>query len=137
MTERVPDDLREFVRRRAGFRCEYCHLPEDNAGLPHEIEHIIASKHGGLTEADNLAWACGLCNRHKGSDIASIDYADRGQIVRLFHPRRDRWDEHFRFEGGRIEPLTAEGRVTVFLLQLNKSKRIQVRRTLRGKGRLT
>jgi hypothetical protein len=92
----------------------------------HEIDHVIAEKHGGPTEAGNLALACAIRNGFKGSDLASID-ADSGSIVPLFNPRRDRWTEHFRLENGRIEPLTASGRATVRLLQLNHPHRVEER----------
>jgi hypothetical protein len=80
----------------------------------HEIDRVIAEKHGGPTEADNLALACALCNGFKGSDPASID-AESGAIVPLFNPRRDHWRENFRLENGHIEPLTACARATVRL----------------------
>jgi len=99
----------------------------------HEIDHVIAEKHGGPTNADNLALACALCNGFKGSDLASID-PERGDIVPLFNPRRDRWAEHFRLEGGRIQPLTPSARATVRLLQLNYPDRIEERALLIAAG---
>ncbi|MEC4893950.1 MAG: hypothetical protein SAL07_23895 [Oscillatoria sp. PMC 1051.18] len=53
-----------------------------------------------------------------------------GEIVRLYHPRRDRWLDHFKLEKGEIIPLTAIGRVTVRLLQINRSERIKERKLL-------
>jgi hypothetical protein len=81
----------------------------------HTIDHIIAEKHGGSTVADNLALACTLCNSRKGSDLASID-EQTGLIEPLFHPRRDRWSDHFQLERGCIESRTAVGRATTRLL---------------------
>ncbi|HEX7774563.1 MAG TPA: HNH endonuclease signature motif containing protein, partial [Pyrinomonadaceae bacterium] len=52
---------------------------------PHEPDHLIALKHGGQTTFENLALACFVCNRFKGSDIASID-AVTGELVGLFNP---------------------------------------------------
>jgi hypothetical protein len=54
--------------------------------------------------------------------------------VPLFHPRRERWAEHFQVVEGRIEPLTAEGRVTAKLLQLNDPDRIEERELLLSAG---
>ena len=65
--------LRKMVRVRADNRCEYCLFPEESALVPFEVDHILAIKHGGKAVPENLAWCCALCNRHKGSDIASID----------------------------------------------------------------
>ena len=41
--------------------------------VAHEIDHVIAEKHGGQTDKDNLALACTLFNKYKGSDLAFID----------------------------------------------------------------
>jgi HNH endonuclease len=94
----MEEQLRAAVRQRAGARCEYCHLAEVHSILPFELEHIIAEKHGGESIADNLAWACRYCNVYKGSNIAGVDPITQ-QIVPLYHPRRERWDEHFRWRG--------------------------------------
>jgi 5-methylcytosine-specific restriction endonuclease McrA len=48
-------------------------IPDVATFAPHEIDHIIAKKHGGRTEAENLALSCTLCNKYKGSDPASVD----------------------------------------------------------------
>jgi 5-methylcytosine-specific restriction endonuclease McrA len=61
----VGEILRAEVSRRAGCRCEYCLIHEDDAGFSHQLDHIISRKHGGTSAADNLALACVLCNRHK------------------------------------------------------------------------
>ncbi len=102
-TTHVPVALRRQVRDRAGERCEYCLIPESMSWTTHTIDHILAEKHGGTTEADNLALACALCNSRKGSDLASID-EQTGLLEPLFHPRRDAWSEHFQLVAGRIEP---------------------------------
>lgn len=129
----IPAELRRSVRQRARDCCEYCLIAESMTLAAHEIDHVIAEKHGGPTEADNLALACALCTGFKGSDLASID-SDRGAIVPLFNPRRDHWSEHFRLENGRIDPLTASGRATVRLLQLNHPHRVEERRLLVAAG---
>jgi 5-methylcytosine-specific restriction endonuclease McrA len=131
----IPAALRRLVRERAGDRCEYCLIPESVTFAPHWIDHIVAEKHGGKTDPDNLANSCILCNQCKGSDLTSID-PDSGEIVALFHPRRDRWQDHFRLEQGRIEPLTPVGRVTVRLLQLNQRDRVEERKHLAAAGLL-
>jgi hypothetical protein len=122
----VPVALRRLVRDRAAERCEYCLVPERLTLATHWVDHVVAEKHGGRTEEDNLALSCVLCNQHKGSDLTSID-PQTGAITPLFHPRRDRWADHFRLVGARIEPLTPTGRVTVRLLQLNHPDRIEER----------
>jgi 5-methylcytosine-specific restriction endonuclease McrA len=125
MSTSLPADLRRLVVARSNRRCEYCGKPEIGF-FPHEVDHIIAEKHGGASTAENLAFACFECNRYKGSDIASID-PETQRVTPLFHPRTQRWLDHFRFERGFIIPLTAEGRVTVALLRLNEPTRVQER----------
>jgi 5-methylcytosine-specific restriction endonuclease McrA len=122
----IPAELRRLVRERAQDCCEYCRFPEAFSLLVHEVDHITAEKHRGETVEGNLCLACLLCNQHKGSDLTSID-PDTGGIVPLFHPRRDRWREHFQWAGGHIEPLTPTGRVTVLLLQFNRPERVAER----------
>ena len=119
--------LRSQVRERAGGKCEYCLIPEVQSLVGHEIDHIVALKHGGQTAMENLALCCTICNKHKGSDLASID-PGTGELQPLFHPRQDRWLDHFDLQHGEIVPLTAAGRATVRLLRLNRPERIQERR---------
>jgi len=121
--------LRRLVYERANHACEYCLMPEIAVLVSHEIDHVIAEKHGGQTDENNLALACTICNKYKGSDLASIDPSN-GEIVRLYHPRCDHWREHFQLEEGEIMPLTSIGRVTVRLLQMNRPERVEERKLL-------
>ncbi len=126
----IPVSLRNAVYERAEAACEYCLTPEAVSFALHQIDHIIAEKHAGATEPDNLALACVLCNKYKGSDIASVD-PETGKIVALFNPRRDLWNEHFNLlENGRIKQLTDTGRATSQILQFNIPERISERRIL-------
>ena len=125
----LPTALRQEIRQRARFRCEYCRLAEADAFLPHEADHIIAEKHGGLSIAKNLACSCFDCNRLKGSDIASVDPVT-GKIVPLFHPRTQVWSRHFKVSDGEIIGRTAAGRATVKLLKFNLPARVEVRQML-------
>lgn len=121
--------LRRLVHERAGGACEYCLAPEATALFAHEVDHIVAEKHGGSTTGDNLALACAACNLHKGSDIGSIDPMT-GELVRLFHPRRDRWSDAFELVDARIVARTPAARATVRLLQLNHPDRVAERALL-------
>jgi 5-methylcytosine-specific restriction endonuclease McrA len=68
----VPALIRRHVRERAGGRCEYCLVHEDDAFFPYEPDHVIAEKHGGATAEENLAWTCSVCNRYKGGVLQII-----------------------------------------------------------------
>ncbi len=118
--------LRRLITERAGNCCEYCLLNREDSPFSFHFEHIIAEKHGGTTEADNLCLSCPECNAFKGSDIGSID-RETDILTPLFHPRRQFWAEHFQLNEAQIEPLTPEGRVTVFLLRLNSPERLAER----------
>ena len=120
--------IRELVWRRAGDACEYCRIPQSATPLiPFHVEHIIARQHGGTDDPSGLAIACDRCNAFKGPNLSSID-SESGNIVLLFNPRRDSWDEHFAFRGGTIVGLTPTGRATVRLLQMNAPRRVELRK---------
>ena len=120
--------LRREVETRAKNRCEYCLLHADDAYFAHHVDHVIAEKHSGQTDADNLALCCAECNLHKGSDLASL--TSTGRLVALFNPRRQRWSAHFRIDGGEVTPLTDAGEVTARLLDINNPSRVEIRETL-------
>jgi hypothetical protein len=131
----IPVAMRKVVRDRAKDRCEYCLIHSSMTFAMHCIDHIVAEKHGGATDANNLANSCTICNLHKGTDLTSID-SETGFIVPPFNPRRDRWRDHFRVTGGLIEPLTPTGRATERLLQFNAKDRVKEREQLMAAGLL-
>jgi HNH endonuclease len=124
---------RELVRRRANNRCEYCQLPQAYSPFTHHIEHIVAKQHGGSDEANNLALACHRCNLRKGPNLTGMDPAT-GEIVPLFHPRRDPWSEHFLLQDVRIVGVTPIGRATVHLLSMNDPRRLELRSAVVRRG---
>jgi hypothetical protein len=121
--------LYPLVAQRAGHRCEYCRAPEAIFNFPFEVEHIIPSSRDSPDDEANCALACRSCNLHKSDQIDGAVEPTK-EIVRLFHPRRDRWDEHFRVEKetGMIQGLTSTGRVTVAILQMNRPIQLAARR---------
>lgn len=123
-------ELARKVRERAAESCEYCRIPQFSLPLPFQIDHIIAGQHHGETELSNLALACPHCNRYKGPNIAGMDPLT-GQIVRLFHPRTDRWADQFDvLDDARIAGKTPVGRATVQVLAMNAEGPVQLRRLL-------
>ena len=130
----IPADLRQRVTARAKRCCEYCLIHEDDSYYALQIDHIISEKHGGQTEEDNLALACVVCNRAKGSDIGSTDWRTN-TFVRFYNPRTDRWAEHFTLNQVRIVSLTDVARVTERLLQFNVRERLLEREILQAIGR--
>ena len=122
----IDPEARSLVRRRAGNRCEYCLLRQEHSDLTHHVEHIVAKQHGGSDEPGNLALACHRCNLRKGPNLTGID-PFTNQLAPLFHPRRDRWDHHFRMDGVRIAGITTTGRATVQVLAMNDARRLDLR----------
>jgi hypothetical protein len=121
---------RQLVRRRAGGCCEYCRLPETADEWSFHIDHVVARVHGGGDHPDNLSWSCTQCNLHKASNFASIDPTS-GERVDLFNPRSDLWADHFATaQDGVILGLTACGRATARLLDMNGSPQLELRREL-------
>ena len=133
MATRPPVELRRKVVERAGKCCEYCLIHQNLAASTHQVDHVTAEKHGGKTTLENLALSCTLCNRRKGSDLSSID-PETGAVVALFHPRCQRWLEHFKLDGSRIVGVTPEGRATAELFQLNSFERLVERAELTRAG---
>jgi 5-methylcytosine-specific restriction endonuclease McrA len=123
----VPAAIRASVRLRAENRCEYCRIhQDDDPFFRFHVEHIIPIKHAGPSDDSNLALACHHCNLHKGSNLSGIDPMT-GQIVPLFHPRRQHWQEHFELIGKRVIGLTPTGRATVVVMVMNAIVRIDLR----------
>lgn len=134
MNKTLTAGLRRLVAERASHRCEYCLIHEDDTFFGCEVDHIISRKHGGGSDAENLAYACLTCNRQKGSDIGSLPLSG-GDYVRLFNPRNDKWSSHFGLRGSRIETLTPIGEATARLLELNSPGRLLEREALIASGR--
>src|ERR1700722_17991224 len=110
--------LEKQIWNRARSCCEYCRLPAEFVNAPFQIDHVVAHKHGGQTVSENLALSCFRCNSHKGPNIAGID-PQSGRVSRLFHPRRDRWTNHFVWNGAMLVGRTAIGRTTIDVLWMN------------------
>jgi hypothetical protein len=108
-------------------------MPQRLYGSPFHTDHIVALKHHGLTEAQNLAWACFHCNLAKSCNLAGVDVRT-GRKVFLFNPRRHRWNRHFRWDGPVLVGRTPIGRATVEVLNINDILYVQTREALIGEG---
>jgi hypothetical protein len=130
----MDEALRAFIRERAGGRCEYCRLHQDEYEFQtFHVEHIIAKQHGGTDDADNLCLACSECNWAKGPNLAGLLDA---KLYPLFHPRKQKWSRHFRWEGTTLVGKTKSGIVTIHVLNMNNASRIMLRENLLFEGRL-
>ncbi len=129
--QRITSELRQSVIERARGCCEYCRSQAAYATQSFSVEHILARSKGGATTLDSLALACQGCNNHK-YDKTEADDPVSGRLVPLYHPRRDRWSEHFAWSDDftLIIGLTPTGRATVDTLLLNRDGVVNLRRLL-------
>jgi hypothetical protein len=131
MPEARSGGRKALVRSRARGCCEYCRSQECFATQAFSVEHIIPLQAGGEEGPENLALACQGCNNHKYTKTLDLD-PSTGEEVPLFHPRHQRWRDHFiwSYDFTRILGLTPTGRATVEALHLNREGLINLRRVL-------
>ena len=129
--ERVTAELRRIVSERALACCEYCGSQTDFSTQALAVEHIVPRIKGGQTTSDNLALSCQGCNNHKYDKTEGRDPAS-GQLAPLYHPRQEKWSEHFTWNSdcSSIIGTTPTGRATVATLCLNRKGLINLRRLL-------
>lgn len=120
----VSSSTRRLVRRRARFRCEYCHSPEYLSPDRFTLEHILPQSRGGSDEPENLALACHRCNERHYNFTTGVDPETTEEVL-LFHPRKQQWSAHFVWtkDGIKIRGTTAIGRATCSRLDLNDERR--------------
>lgn len=131
----MPASLKRAVRERARGFCEYCRSHQRFSTQPFYIDHIMPQQDDAIS-LDNLALACPACNNHKYNKTTARDPVS-GKEVNLYHPRRQRWHDHFCWDENFIFILgpTAIGRAPVEALKLNREHLIDMRQTLCGLGK--
>lgn len=130
----IPANLRRLVIQRAAGRCEYCGLSQQGQEAEFHIDHVVPRASRGETVVENLALACVSCSLHKAARRIAFDPQTNLEVA-LFHPRQDRWEEHFPWEDVRLVGLTPTGRATVEALQMNRILILAIRteEALRGR----
>jgi hypothetical protein len=73
----------EKIKLRTGQICNYCGSAEKLA-----LDHIFPQKYGGLDNAENLIFACRICNSSKGKKDLMEWMSFRGQFLPLMIIRR-------------------------------------------------
>lgn len=122
----IPEKLRRLTSNRADHRCEYCRLAQVGQEATFHIDHITPINAGGATTSQNLALACVSCSLRKAARQTALDPQTKVEAS-LFHPRGDRWAEHFAWEGVQLLGLTATGRATVAALEMNRPVILAIR----------
>lgn len=128
---KLSEEVKNIVRLRAKNFCEYCLSQEMFATQRFSIEHIFPLSKGGKTTLDNLALACQGCNNYKYNKTEGYDELSN-QTVSLFHPRKDNWKDHFKWNNNYdlIIGITAKGRISIQVLRLNRDGLVNLRRIL-------
>lgn len=127
--------LKELVKKRAKGLCEYCKSPSNISSHSFAMEHIIPEVKGGATTEDNLAFSCQGCNNRKYDKTSALDPKTQ-EIVNLFHPRLQEWEDNFVWSEDLLKILgeTASGRATIERLQMNREELQNLRDMLRKVG---
>jgi hypothetical protein len=116
----IPKILRAAVATRDGGRCRYCGILQVGQVAVFHIDHVIPRSRGGDTVLDNLALQCPHCSLRKSNKIQAFD-PDTGREAALFHPLRDRWEDHFALlRDGTLTGKSDTARATIDALQMNE-----------------
>lgn len=112
----ITDDIREQVRRRANFACEFCGVTETDTGGELTVDHYQPRAKGGGDSLENLLYCCPRCNQYKA------DYwPTKPDDPLLWNPRREPSSQHFlELDDGTLHHLTAVGAFTLKCLRLNR-----------------
>ncbi len=133
--KRLPKLIRQTLAERANKRCEYCQSRSDCACESFEGGHVLPFAAGGSDDLSNLAHTCRGCNSRLSDRTHAPDPAT-GLTVPIFHPRKDKWKDHFAWDEAylNIIGLTPIGRATVEALQLNREGVVNLRKLMKLGG---
>jgi hypothetical protein len=120
----LTDKIKQTVRERAGFACEFCGVTEQSAGGELTIDHFKPRSANGTDELENLIYSRIRCNLYK-SDFWSED----ANAPQLWNLRNDPAEMHFWLaDDGRLFSLTDTGEFTIRKLKLDRPQLIEYRR---------
>jgi hypothetical protein len=131
MSKRPTNAQRRQVSKLARGLCEYCQSQENYSNSTFEVEHILPVSKGGKTVLENLAYSCSGCNKYKSHRISAFDKVAETNVF-FYNPRKDFWNNHFVWSEDFTEIIgkTAQGRVTIKVLKLNRRQVMNLRRLL-------
>jgi hypothetical protein len=122
----IPVFLKKLVIRRANNHCEYCQLAQQGQEATFHIDHIVPLAGGGETDSENLALACVSCSLRKGAR-EFVTEEESENATRIYNPRNDIWEEHFKWDGVALKGITAKGKATIKILNLNRPLILAIR----------
>jgi hypothetical protein len=112
----ITAEIREQVRQRANFACEFCGVTETDVGGELTVDHFQPTAKGGGDDLDDLLYCCARCNQYK------LDYwPTRPDGPSLWNPRREPASQHLlELDDGTLHPLTATGAFMLQRLRLDR-----------------
>jgi len=81
----ISKELRQQIRERAKYLCEYCHSSEEASAARFEIDHIQPRSLGGADTFENLALACQRCNSYRYNFTEGTDPESQFLLSCLTH----------------------------------------------------
>jgi hypothetical protein len=119
----ITPEIREQVRQRANFACEFCGVTEVDTGGQLTIDHFQPQNKGGGDELENLVYSCPRCNQYK------LDYwPTQADNLALWNPRQEPASQHLlELDDGTLHPLTPVGVLTIKRLRLNRKPLVAYR----------
>jgi hypothetical protein len=132
----VSPSLRQEVRKRANFACEFCGVTETDTGGELTVDHYQPKTKGGKDTLENLIYCCVRCNLHKANY-----WSEKPKAPHLWNPRQESFAQHFlELDDGKLSALTPTGIFTLAKLHLNRpplaAYRLQKRRQTEETRRL-
>ena len=121
--------LRQRIIAHFQGRCAYCRSPLLLLPGSETIDHIQPRAEAGAADEGNLCICCWWCNLRKGARISAVDPFTKRR-ARLYHPRRQRWSDHFTWNDDftRLMGRTICGRATIVALDLNSDDFVTARK---------
>ncbi|KAM3092980.1 HNH endonuclease [Phormidesmis sp. 146-35] len=119
----ISSKIREQVRQRADFSCEYCGVAETDTGGELTIDHFHPRSKGGSDDLSNILYCCNRCNQYKADY-----YSASSNVPALWNPRQESVTTHLlMLADGQLYPITEIGRFTLERLRLNRSPLVAYR----------
>jgi hypothetical protein len=128
----ISGSLRLKIEEHFQYKCAYCRMPASLVYAIMPIDHIQPKALGGTDDEENLCLSCPLCNTFKHDKAEDYD-PETNTMVSLFHPRLQKWHEHFQWntdDPAIIRGITASGRATLTALRINDDDALAFRRLM-------
>ena len=122
--------VRDILKNARITGCLVDHQTELEIALREALANAVL--HGNRSNADKKVLVRAYCDPRRGFVIAVRDEGpgfdpETNAVTGLFHPRRQRWEDHFERRGIYVIGKTALGRTTVQVLNMNSEDQLTLR----------